>query len=182
MTYAGVYAYVAASPLLLQRVYGLSAGAYALVFLLNSLGLVIGVQLSARYAERVSTARVLGGFTTVTVIAAGAMLPSQWAGTGLGGLTVCLWAFVTGCGGCFSAAAAAALGNQRDQSGTAASLYGFSTFVVAGLVSPLAGSVGITDATPVAVVLLATSSAALVGVALIVRAERLALVPQSVSR
>lgn len=182
MTYAGVYAYVAASPLLLQQVYGLSAGAYALVFLLNSLGLVLGVQLSARYAERVSAARVLGGFTTVTVMAAGAILPLQWAGTGLGGLTVCLWAFVTGCGGCFSAAAAAALGNQREQSGTAASLYGFSTFVVAGLVSPLAGLAGIADATPVAVVLLATSSAALAGVALIVRSERPALLTQNVSR
>ena len=44
MTFAGVYAYVAASPLLLRDVYGLGARAYAVVFLLNSLGLVAGVQ------------------------------------------------------------------------------------------------------------------------------------------
>ncbi len=172
MTYAGVYAYVAASPLLLQRVYGLGAGAYAVVFLLNSLGLVIGVQLSAVYAKRVSAARVLGVCTTVTVMAAGGILPLQWAGFGLGGMTLCLWAFVTGCGGCFSAAAGAALAQQREQSGTAASVYGFATFAAAGLVSPLAGLVGIANATPVAVVLLVTSSTAMVGVALIVRAER----------
>ncbi len=172
MTYAGVYAYVAASPLLLQRVYGLGAGAYAVVFLLNSLGLVIGVQLSAVYAKRVSAARVLGVCTTVTVMAAGGILPLQWAGFGLGGMTLCLWAFVTGCGGCFSAAAGAALAQQSEQSGTAASVYGFATFAAAGLASPLAGLVGIANATPVAVVLLVTSSTAMVGVALIVRAER----------
>jgi DHA1 family bicyclomycin/chloramphenicol resistance-like MFS transporter len=172
MTYAGVYAYVAASPLLLQRVYGLSAGEFALVFLLNSLGLVIGVQLSAMYAKRVSAARVLRGFTTVTVLAAGALLPLQWAGSGLAGLILCLWAFVIGCGGCFSAAAGSALAHQRDRSGTAASMYGFSTFAVAGLVSPVAGLVGIAGPTPVAVVLLTTSSIALAGVALMCRSER----------
>jgi DHA1 family bicyclomycin/chloramphenicol resistance-like MFS transporter len=172
MTYAGVYAYVAASPLLLQQVYGLNPRAYALAFLLNSLGLVLGVQLSARLVARVSGARVLGAFAIGTVMAASLILPLQWAGAGLVGLALCLWFFVTCCGGCFSAAAGTALGGQGDQSGTAASVYGFATFAAAGLLSPVAGLVGIPDATPVAVVLLATSSTALAGVALILRSER----------
>ncbi len=69
-------------------------------------------------------------------------------------------------------AAAIALGNQGDQSGTASSVYGFTNFAVAGLVSPLAGVAGITNATPVALVLLATSTISLAGVGLILRTAR----------
>lgn len=169
MTYAGVYAYVAASPALLQQVYGLSARSYGVVFLLNSLGLVIGVQLSAALTKRVRVSRVLAACTIVTVVAAAAILPMQVAGTGLAGLLPCLWAFVTGCGGCFSCAAAIALDDQGGQSGTATSVFGFTNFTAAGLVSPLAGLVGIASAAPVAVVLLATSLTSLIGVGLIVR-------------
>lgn len=172
MTYAGVYAYVAASPLLLQQVYGLTARAYAVVFLAGSVGLVAGIRLSALLAKRFGTPRVLAASTAVTVIAAAAILPLQWAHTGLTGLLPCLWLFVTGCGGCFPGAAAIALGDQGAQSGTATSVYGFSNFAVAGLVAPLAGIAGITDATPVALVLLATSLTSLAGVGLLLRASR----------
>lgn len=173
MTYAGVYAYVAASPLLLQGVYGLTARAYAVVFLVNSLGLVAGVQLSSWLTKKVGTERVLAGFTLVTVVAAAAIMPLQWAQTGLVGLLPCLWVFVTGCGGCFAGAAGIALGDQAGQAGTASSMYGFLVFTAAGLVSPLAGLVGIADAGPVAVALLSTSTVSLIGVGLLIQAARL---------
>ena len=169
MTYAGVYAYVAASPTLLQEGYNLSARAYAVVFLLNSLGLVAGVQLSAALARRVGPTRALAVCTTGTVVAAAAIAPLQWAHAGTPGLLPCLWLFVTGCGGCFAGAAALALDGQGERSGTATSVYGFTTFAVAGLVSPLAGLVGGTGATPVAVVLLATSVVSLAGTGLLLR-------------
>jgi MFS transporter, DHA1 family, multidrug resistance protein len=107
---------------------------------------------------------VLAGFTAVTLAAAAAVLPLQWAHTGLLGLLPCLWVFVAACGGCFPCAAAIALGDQGAQSGTATSVYGFATFAAAGLVSPLAGLIGINDAAPVALVLLATSAASMVAV------------------
>jgi DHA1 family bicyclomycin/chloramphenicol resistance-like MFS transporter len=169
MTFAGVYAYVAASPTLLQEVHGLSARAYAVVFLANSLGLVAGVQLSSLLTRRAAPARVLAGCTAVTVLAAAAIVPLQWAHTGLAGLLPCLWLFVAGCGGCFASAAALALHGQGAQSGTATSVYGFATFATAALVAPLAGLAGITDATPLAVVLLATSAVSLAGAGLLLR-------------
>ena len=169
MTYAGVYIYVAASPLLLQGVYGLSARAFAIVFLLNSLGLVAGVQLCSVLIRKAGTARVLAGFTVVTVVAAAAIVPLHWAQTGLAGLLPCLWLFVAGCGGCFACAEAIALDNQGGQAGTASSIYGFATFTVAGLLSPIAGLTGVVGPIPVAVLLLATSAVSLAGVALIIR-------------
>jgi DHA1 family bicyclomycin/chloramphenicol resistance-like MFS transporter len=169
MTFAGVYAYVAASPTLLREVYGMSARAYAVVFLLNSLGLVAGVQLGSLLTRRTGPAQVLAACTAVTLTAAAAIVPLQWAQTGLAGLLPCLWLFVAGCGGCFACAAGLALHGQGTQPGTATSVYGFATFAVAGLVSPLAGLAGITDATPVAVVLLATSAVSLAATGLLLR-------------
>jgi MFS transporter, DHA1 family, multidrug resistance protein len=172
MIYAGVYAYVAASPLLLQEVYGLTARAYAIVFLLNSLGLVVGVQASSLLTRKADTSRVLAGFIIVTVLAAAAIMPLQWAHAGIAGLLPCLWVFVAGCGGCFPCVEGLALDGQGSQSGTASSVHGFATFTVAGLVSPLAGLVGIVNAAPVAIVLLGTSTISLVGVGFIIRSAR----------
>ena len=172
MTLAGVYAYVAASPLLLQEVYGMSARLFAGVFLLNSAGLVAGVQLSSLLTRRSSPARVLALCTGVTVLAAAAIVPLQSAGYGLAGLLPCLWLFVAGCGGCFPCAAAIALDGQGGQAGTATSVYGFVTFAVAGLMSPLAGLAGIADATPLAVVLVVTSVVSLAGAGLLLRSAQ----------
>jgi DHA1 family bicyclomycin/chloramphenicol resistance-like MFS transporter len=162
-TYAGVYAYVAASPLLLQQVHGLSARAFAAVFVINSIGLVAGVQAGAALARRAGAPRVLAGSAAVTVAAAAGVLAVHVTGAGLPGLLPCLWLFVAGCGGCFPCAEALAMDGQGGQSGTAGSVHGFVTFAAAGLVSPLAGLAGITDAGPVAAVLLGTSVVGLLG-------------------
>jgi DHA1 family bicyclomycin/chloramphenicol resistance-like MFS transporter len=170
MTYAGVYAYVAASPLLLQQVYGLSARTFALVFVCNSVGLVAGVQMASLLARRFAATRVLAGFTVLTVAAAASILALQSAG--VAAVLVCLWLFVAGCGGCFPCAEALALSGQGGQAGTATSIHGFATFTIAGIASPVAGLVGIRNATPVALVLLATSLTSLLGTGLLLQAPR----------
>jgi MFS transporter, DHA1 family, multidrug resistance protein len=158
MTYAGIYAYVAASPLLLQTVYGLSPRAFAVVFLINSLGLVLGVQLASMLIRRYETPQVLTGFAGVTVVAAAAIVLLPWPG-----VLVCLFVFVAGCGGCFPCAEGLALHGQGEQSGTASSVHGFATFGAAGLIAPVPGLIGVTGAGPLAVVLLATSVTAVIG-------------------
>ncbi|WP_129790206.1 hypothetical protein [Promicromonospora panici] len=64
---------------------------------------------------------------------------------------------MTGCGGCFAGAAGRALRDQSARAGTATSVYGFSTFAAAGLIAPVAGAIGLQDATPIAAVLAATA-------------------------
>jgi DHA1 family bicyclomycin/chloramphenicol resistance-like MFS transporter len=155
MTYAGIYAYVAASPMLLQDRLGLSPRAYAAVFLVNSLGLVLGTQLASVATKRWDTTRVLVACAGVTVIAAAAvpLMPRT-----------ALFLFVVACGGCFPCAEGLALHDQGDRSGTASSIHGFATFGAAGLVSPLPAVTGSLTA-----VLLTTSMAATVGALLIRR-------------
>ncbi|MFD7308538.1 MFS transporter [Promicromonospora sp. NPDC059942] len=177
MTYAGVYAYVAASPLLLQDVHGLTAGQFAAVFLANSLGLVVGVQASASLQRRRPNAPVLIGFAALTAVAALAIVPLERAGAGLPGLLPCLWLFVAGCGGCFAGAAGRALRDQSAQAGTATSLYGFGTFAAAGLIAPVAGLIGLHDAAPIAGVLTATALVGTTSAVLLRRQDRGAVLP-----
>lgn len=163
MTYGGVYAYVAASPLLLQRILGLPPSIYALAFIANSLGLVAGVQVAGRLSKRRGTPTVLAGFTTLTLLAAVGLLILH--PIGLPTVLPCLWFFVAGCGGCFPGSVTGALRDQGRHAGTAASAYGFITFASASLVAPLPGLFGVTDATSTALVLTATASASLLTVA-----------------
>lgn len=177
MTYAGVYAYVAASPLLLQGVHGLTAGEFAAVFLANSLGLVVGVQASAALQRRGPDAPVLIGSAALTAVAALAIVPLERAGAGLPGLLVCLWLFVAGCGGCFAGSAGRALRDQSAQAGTATSLYGFGTFAAAGLIAPVAGLIGLHDAAPIAGVLSVTTLVGTTAAVAIRRRDRRAALP-----
>jgi MFS transporter, DHA1 family, multidrug resistance protein len=130
---------------------------------------VDGVQLSSLLARRLGRPASLAGFTLTTVLAAEAIVPLQQAHAGVAGLLACLWVFV-------AAAAAASRAPRRSPSLTKvtspapqARLHGFTAFTVAGLVSPLAGLVGIGNVTPVATVPLTTSATALLSVGLLLR-------------
>ena len=57
---ASMFAYIAGSSFVLQRIYGLSAVGFSLVFATNSLGLIALGQLGGRLARRRSPLRVLG--------------------------------------------------------------------------------------------------------------------------
>jgi DHA1 family bicyclomycin/chloramphenicol resistance-like MFS transporter len=65
-----------------------------------------------------------------------------------------------------------AVGAHGDQSGTASSLYGFAVFTASGLVSPVAGTIGIHDASSLSGVLVATGVVAVLGSLTVVRSAR----------
>jgi DHA1 family bicyclomycin/chloramphenicol resistance-like MFS transporter len=151
------------------RVYGLSPRTFSLVFLTGSLGLLLGVQVAGALSHTVGAERVLAAAAALTLLAAASIVPVQRAGAGTAGLLVCLWVLLAGCGASFPCAEAVALGGQGEQPGTAASLHGCVTSTAAALAAPVAGLVGITDAAPVAAVLLVTSLVSLLGAATLLR-------------
>ncbi|MDH2443776.1 Bcr/CflA family efflux MFS transporter [Amnibacterium sp. CER49] len=166
-TYASVYTYVAASPLLLRTVLGLNPPQFAAVFLVATVALIGGVQAGAALVKRVGARPVLLAATSLALIVAIALVPAQRLG--IDGVAPCLWAFAAACGACFPAAASTALENQADQAGTATSVYGFTTFAFAATVSPMPGLFGITGTPPLAIVLAATAGTALLVSALALR-------------
>ena len=169
MTFAGLFGYLSASPFLFQDVYGLDPQSYGLLFAANSLGVVIGVQVSSRLAKYFGPAWILAGSTAVLLSSAVAIIVLEMAGAGLLGTVVPLWFFITACGFGFPCVQVLALANHGREAGTAASVLGAMNFGLAGIISPIVGLFGIADAVPMGTVMAITAAVAITSLWLIVR-------------
>jgi len=169
MSFSGLFAYLSASPFLFQEVYGLDPQGYGLLFALNSIGVVAGVQVSSRLARRIPPPWILAGSTLVLLSSAVAIIVLDIAGAGFWGTVVPLWLFITACGFGFPMVQALALVNHGGEAGTAASLLGALNFGLAGLLSPIVGLFGIANAIPMGTVMALTSVVSIVSLWAIVR-------------
>ncbi len=156
-----MFAYISASPFVLEDVEGLSPTAFSVVFAANAAGLIAASQLSARLVDRtgprplllagLSTAAV-AGVALVVVALLDAPLPLLLAG---------LFATLASIGFIAPNATALALQEHGAQAGTASALIGLGQFVTGALAAPLTGLVGAPGALPLAVVVAGFALAAL---------------------
>ncbi|MBP1136989.1 DHA1 family bicyclomycin/chloramphenicol resistance-like MFS transporter [Arthrobacter sp. PvP023] len=147
MNFAGLFAYLSASPFLFQDVYGFSPQQYGLLFGINSLGIVAGVQTSSRLIRRVPPQWILACSTAWMFLMAVLIVIFDQLGLGLWGVMVPLWFYILGTGFTFPCVQVLALSKHGAQAGTAASLLGAATFMMAGIVSPVVGWFGDISAT-----------------------------------
>ncbi|WP_194384746.1 multidrug effflux MFS transporter [Microbacterium luteum] len=141
MAFSGLFSYLSASPFLFQEAYGLTAQEYGLLFAVNSLGVVVGVQVASRLAARFGPQWVLAFSTATLVIAGTTIIATDRLGLGLWGTVVPLLVFMTGVGFTMPCVQVLALDRHGKAAGTAASILGAVNFGVAGLVSPIVGGV-----------------------------------------
>ncbi|MFE7195328.1 multidrug effflux MFS transporter [Microbacterium oxydans] len=139
MTFSGLFSYLSASPFLFQVTHGLDAQQYGLLFAVNSLGVVVGVQTASRLAARFGPQWVMAYSTAVLLIAATAIIVTDQLGLGLWGTVIPLFVFMTACGFTFPNVQVLALDRHGKAAGTAASIIGATNFGVAGLISPVVG-------------------------------------------
>jgi len=147
MNFAGLFAYLSASPFLFQDVYGFTPQQYGLLFGINSLGIVAGVQTSSRVVRRVPPQWILACSTAWMFLMAVLIVVFDQLGFGLWGVMVPLWFYILGTGFTFPCVQVLALAKHGAQAGTAASLLGAATFMMAGIVSPVVGWFGEVSAT-----------------------------------
>jgi len=180
MTFSGLFSYLSSSSFLFQQSYGFDAQQYGILFAVNSLGVVLGVQTASRLAARFGPQWVMAWSTAVLVLAASAIVVTDQLGLGLWGTIVPLWVFIAACGFTFPCVQVLALDRHGKAAGTAQSIIGATNFGVAGLVSPLVGWIardaGIT-ATTMASVMVGCAVVGVLSLWLIIRprtVERLA--------
>ncbi|MET1063647.1 MAG: multidrug effflux MFS transporter [Arthrobacter sp.] len=152
MNFAGLFTYLSASPFLFQGVFGFSPQQYGLLFGVNSLGIVAGVQTSSRLVRKVPPQWILACSTAWMFLMAVLIVVFDQLGFGLWGVMVPLWFYILGAGFTFPCVQVLALAKHGAQAGTAASLLGAATFLMAGLISPVVGWFGISSATPMGAV------------------------------
>jgi len=167
--FSALFAYLSSSSFLFQDVYTLSAQEYGLLFGINSIGVVVGVQTSSRLQKHIGPQWIIAGATLVQLVAALAIIALDASGAGLFGIVIPLWFFIAACGFNFPAISALALVRHGHEAGTAASVLGATNFGVAGIISPVVGLFTITNAIPMAGVMVVAIVVAIAVLWLVVR-------------
>lgn len=147
MNFSGLFSYLSASPFLFQDTYNFSEQQYGLLFAVNSLGIVAGVQISARVLRRIGPQWVMVYSTATMLLMSLLIVLFAQLGFGLWGVIVPLWFYIMAAGFTFPCVQVLALANHGAQAGTAASLLGAVTFGLAGAISPVVGLLGVSATT-----------------------------------
>jgi len=177
MTFSGLFSYLSSSSFLFQLGFGFDPQQYGLLFAVNSVGVVLGVQAASRLAARFGPQWVMAWSTAVLVVAASAIIVFDQLGYGLWGTVVPLFFFMTACGFTFPCVQVLALDRHGKAAGTAQSIVGAANFGVAGLISPIVGwlarGAGITPTT-MASVMVGCAIIAVLALWLVVRPKTVA--------
>jgi DHA1 family bicyclomycin/chloramphenicol resistance-like MFS transporter len=163
--FAALFAYISASPFVIQDIYGASPQTFSLLFGLNSVGLVIVGQINGKVlVGRVSLEKVMGVGLAVVIAAATALLLMSTGALGAVGLVpvaAALFVLMSAMGVTLPNAQALALMRTRHSAGSASALLGTSSFLIGAVASPLVGIAGEHTAVPMAVVQLVAALVAL---------------------
>ncbi|MEU4925792.1 multidrug effflux MFS transporter [Streptomyces yokosukanensis] len=157
--FASLFAYISASPFVIQEIYGASPQTFSLLFGLNSVGLVVAGQVNGKLlVGRVALEKVLACGLAVIVLAATALLLMATAvlgETGLVPVAAALFVLMSAMGITLPNAQSLALLRTRHAAGSASALLGTTSFLVGAVASPLVGVAGEHTAVPMSVVQLA---------------------------
>ncbi|MET8567044.1 multidrug effflux MFS transporter [Streptomyces sp. NPDC004783] len=164
--FAALFAYISASPFVVQEIYGASPQTFSLLFGLNSVGLVVVGQINGKLlVGRVRLDRVLAVGLLLVVAAAAALLLMTlgvFGEAGLGPVAAALFVLMSAMGLSLPNTQALALMRVKHSAGSASALLGTSSFLIGAVASPLVGIAGKDTAWPMAVVQLTAATVALV--------------------
>ncbi|WP_109465194.1 multidrug effflux MFS transporter [Albibacillus kandeliae] len=148
-----MFAYISASPFVMQTVLGLSPLAYSLAFGLNAIGIVLASAVSAKLVSRVSPARLTSIGIVANTIGALCTLLCVLAGAGAVLTLPALFVTVASLGLILGNASALAISQVPRSAGTASAVLGALQFCLGAIASPLVGLAGKDSALPMALVM-----------------------------
>nr|WTB30746.1 multidrug effflux MFS transporter [Streptomyces sp. NBC_00830] len=156
LAFAALFAYVSASPFVVQEIYGASPQTFGLLFGINSIGLITVGQINGKVlVGRISLDKALGFGLGVIVLAATALLlmtSGVFGDVGLVPVAAGLFVLMSAMGLAMPNTNALALMRTKHAAGSASALLGTSSFLIGAVASPLVGIAGDATAVPMAVV------------------------------
>ncbi|CAM5237437.1 Bcr/CflA family drug resistance efflux transporter OS=Streptomyces alboniger OX=132473 GN=CP975_10125 PE=3 SV=1 [Streptomyces alboniger] len=163
--FAALFAYISASPFVIQEIYGASPQTFSLLFGVNSVGLIIVGQINGKVlVGRVSLNKALAvGLTAIAVAATALLLMTTgvFGDVGLFPVAAGLFVLMSAMGLAMPNTQSLALIRTPHAAGSASALLGTSSFLVGAIASPLVGIAGEDTAVPMAVVQLVCALAAI---------------------
>lgn len=161
LAFAAMFAYIAGSPFVLQKIYGVSAQDFALVFGANALGLIALSQVNGKLVHRVGPRRLTVAGLVALAVGAVVLQAAVLLDFGLWGVLAGLFVVVASQGLVAPNVSAMALGNHGRNAGSASALLGTVRFLVGAIAAPLVGLAGEGTALPMAGIIGLCSMAAL---------------------
>ncbi len=156
LAFAALFAYISASPFVVQEIYGASPQTFSLLFGLNSIGLVAVGQVNGKLlVGRVSLDKALGwglGIILVSSLALLLMTSGVFGKVGLVPIAAGLFVLMSAMGLAMPNTNAQALMRTPHAAGSASALLGTTSFLIGAVASPLVGIAGEHTAVPMAVV------------------------------
>ncbi len=166
--YTGLFAWLSASPFVLQNLYGLSPFAFSLYFTFASLGFLVGTSIATHIVVRIGIVRTIATGAAIMVgggLAMCAAVAAQFDSAVL--LTASMALFLIGFGLVYPQAIAGGLSCFAARAGAASSLLGFAPQFSAAIVGTLVVAATGRSAWPLALAVLLMSLATLaIGMAL----------------
>ncbi|MEE1939873.1 Bcr/CflA family multidrug efflux MFS transporter [Streptomyces sp. TRM 70361] len=154
--FAALFAYVSASPFVIQEIYGASPQTFSLLFMANSIGLVAAGQVNGKLlVGRVSLDRVIAFGLGLILLCATALLlmtSGLFGKVGLLPVSAALFLLMSAMGLVMPNANSQGLMRTPHAAGSASALLGTSMFLLGALTPPLVGVAGENTAVPMAVV------------------------------
>ncbi|NLV79454.1 MAG: multidrug effflux MFS transporter [Rhodococcus sp.] len=173
LSFGAMFAYISASPFVVQNVLGMSASQFSIVFAINAVGLVGGNIVNTRLVARVEVytllrAGVLVLFGSGTLLLVGTLVAGAHAWL----ILPLLWVCITSLGFVMGNATALGQGEVPEAAGTGSALMGASQFGLAAIVSPLVGLGGEDTAVPMTIAIATAGGLALVSLLTLTRDAR----------
>ena len=155
MLFRSLFAYISASPFIIQNIMGLSETRFSLIFAMNALCITIVSVVAAALAGKVSYRRMISIGLVVAVLAAAGLLIFALSGTPTAPMLVLFAVFQGSLGFIFGNATALALEEAGHHAGTGSAFLGCLQYVLAAAVAPLVGLGGEDTGVPMGIAMVA---------------------------
>ncbi len=146
---AAMFAYIAASPFILETHYNLTPLMYSLCFGLNGFAIVLGSKSAGNFKEKNSIKLGISVMLAVSIYLAIVLtltLPFLFIEAGF-------FLLLLGLGFILPAGSAIAMSLERERAGSASAFFGFVPFFLGGVVSPLVGIGNIFHSSAIAIMI-----------------------------
>jgi len=167
LAFGAMFAYISGSPFVLQGIYRVSPQTFSLIFGINALGFVVASQVNGSLVGRIPPARLLvAGLIMSATAGIVLLLVVLIGGLGLAAFLPPLFLLVSSVGFIVPNATALALSRRPNAAGTGSALLGVIQSGVGAAGAPLVGVAGISSALPMAGVIAASGTGAILAFAL----------------
>lgn len=167
----GMFAYIAASPFVLQNIYDVSPQQFSFIFAMNGLGIIISAQIAGGLSHRFSEMTLFRASLIFAFIGSVLLMFVVVFNLALWVMMIALFMIVSTVGLVNTTGFSLAMNRQGNVAGSASALLGILPFAGGALVSPLTGIAGENNSLPMGIVMFVCCLLALINYAWMMRGK-----------